>query len=703
MSHIARIPRLALGTVVLAGLMLVAVFGLSMAADAAAVTDVSGDVSYGASTTVDAGDVLRFDPTKDTTLEVSGNLIIEGTLEMKPNDGVTHTLKFLGVDEDDFVGGGMEVLESDRGLWVIGAGKLDLHGEEKVGWNRTGSDPTWSSSDELRVAPYKVGDYGVDGFDTFTLGSPVPKADASLPATEVVNLTRSVNIEGTAAGRAHVTIMSSVSQEVRYVAFRHLGPRQPDGDGDTEGVMGRYPLHFHQVGEGSRGSVVEGNVVRDSGNRGVVVHLSNGVTATDNVIYDVYDDPFWWDLGEENASDDVVLEDNFVGLVRTDPVNQGFALTGFHLGRGEGNVANGNVVVGVLGNKNCSGFQWPSQGSGLWEFRDNVAHNNKCHGIFVWQNSSANHLIEDFVAYRNGTAGISHGAYTNDYVYEDIYLFENEEMGVLSHAFSHPPRTGQMQQTWSCVEVVGSPVGLTIAVSNAAEFGDPAIFNHFVTDDTPVLYEVQDAALDKGQTIATRATFNNLEVPCPEGGFSGTVVGEGTFVDDDASPHQANIEILAEAGITVGCNPPDNNMFCPGDPVTRAQMATFLTRALDLPEASIDYFRDDESSTHESGINSLAAAEISSGCNQANTNYCPGDHVTRAQMASFLVRALNLPASTINSFVDDDNSSHESNINALAAAEITTGCKPADRLYCPSDSVTRAQMATFLVKALDLH
>ncbi len=703
MSYAARFPRLAVSVVFVLLAALIAIVGWSRSADAAAVTEVSGDVSYSASTTIAAGEVLKFDPAKDTTLEVSGNLVIAGTLEMKPNNGVTHTLRFLGVDESSFIGGGVEVLESDRGLWVTGAGKLDLQGEEKTGWNRTGTDATWKSSDELKIAPYQMGDYAVDGFDSFSLGSSVPKADPSLPATEVINLTRSVNIEGTSGGRSHVTIMSSVPQEVRYVAFRHMGPRQPDGDGDTEGVMGRYPLHFHTTGDGSRGSVVEGNVVRDSGHRGIVVHLSNGVTVSDNVIYDVYDDVFWWDLGEENASDDVVFEDNFVGLVRTDPVNQGFTLSGFHLGRGEGNVANGNVVVAVLGNKNCSGFQWPSQGSGLWEFQDNVAHNNKCHGIFVWQNSSANHLIEDFIAYRNGTAGVSHGAYTNDYVYEDVYLFENEEMGIISHAFSHPPRTGQMQQTWSCVTVVGSPVGLTVAVSNAPEVGDPAIFNYFKTEDTPVLYEVQEAALDKGQTIDARATFNNLNVDCPAGGFSGTVVGEGIFVDDDASPHEANIELIAEAGITVGCNPPDNDMFCPGDPVTRAQMATFLARALALPAPSNDYFRDDDASTHEGGINALAAAGISSGCNEANTNYCPGDHVTRAQMASFLARALNLPADSANWFVDDDKSSHEANINALASAEITSGCKPADRLFCPADSVTRAQMATFLVKALNLN
>jgi hypothetical protein len=52
-------------------------------------------------------------------------------------------------------------------------------------------------------------------------------------------------------------------------------------------------------------------------------------------------------------------------------------------------------------------------------------------------------------------------------------------------------------------------------------------------------------------------------------------VGFGTTFHQD-------IESLAWEGITRGCNPPDNTRFCPGEPVHRGQMASFLTRALDL-------------------------------------------------------------------------------------------------------------------------
>ena len=56
--------------------------------------------------------------------------------------------------------------------------------------------------------------------------------------------------------------------------------------------------------------------------------------------------------------------------------------------------------------------------------------------------------------------------------------------------------------------------------------------------------------------------------------------GGDLFIDDDGSTHEKSIDRLAKAGVTTGCNPPDNDRFCPADPVTRGQMASFLFRAL---------------------------------------------------------------------------------------------------------------------------
>lgn len=170
---------------------------------------------------------------------------------------------------------------------------------------------------------------------------------------------------------------------------------------------------------------------------------------------------------------------------------------------------------------------------------------------------------------------------------------------------------------------------------------------------------------------------------------------DGRFDDDDGSIFEEAIETLAAAGITSGCAP---DRFCPDDHVTRGQMAAFLVRALDLDAATGDHFDDDDGSTFEPAIEALAAAGITSGC--AEGRFCPEQPVTRGAMASFLGRALDLDPSDADEFADDDGSVHEGAIQALAAAGITRGC--AEGRFCPNEPVTRGQMAQFLVRALGL-
>ncbi len=116
----------------------------------------------------------------------------------------------------------------------------------------------------------------------------------------------------------------------------------------------------------------------------------------------------------------------------------------------------------------------------------------------------------------------------------------------------------------------------------------------------------------------------------------------GSFLDDDNSAHEGAIEAIAAQGITKGCNPPDNNLFCPSDSVTRGQMAAFLVRALDLPATAATPFADAEG-VFEDSINRLAAAGITKGCNPPDNDlFCPSDPVLREQMATFLTRGLGL-------------------------------------------------------------
>jgi spore germination protein YaaH len=111
--------------------------------------------------------------------------------------------------------------------------------------------------------------------------------------------------------------------------------------------------------------------------------------------------------------------------------------------------------------------------------------------------------------------------------------------------------------------------------------------------------------------------------------------GDLPFRDVDDSPFLEDIIWLAEAGITTGCG---GDRFCPARGVTRGEMATFLSRALDLPRTATDFFTDDDDSVHEAAINRLAAAGITKGCGSGR--FCPGKLVTREQTAAFLHRAL---------------------------------------------------------------
>ncbi|HYI65685.1 MAG TPA: S-layer homology domain-containing protein [Candidatus Limnocylindrales bacterium] len=111
-----------------------------------------------------------------------------------------------------------------------------------------------------------------------------------------------------------------------------------------------------------------------------------------------------------------------------------------------------------------------------------------------------------------------------------------------------------------------------------------------------------------------------------------------------------------------------------------------------------NYFEDIRRSSFAEQIVWLANEGITGGC--AQNRFCPTASVTREQMASFLARALDLPPTGTDYFTDDETSSHEIAINRLAASGITGGC--AAGKFCPKAVVTRAQMAAFLDRAFEL-
>lgn len=431
-----------------------------------------------AGVTVEPGGELLFQPSASRTLRSTGNVVVKGRLVMRPaSASVDHLLVFEGVDEAGMVGGGMDVVKADVGLWVMGTGVLDLVGPARRAWTRvTGAVAAgtarltlkdapsgWRPGDELLVAPTLAPDQP-DNFKayssakvrsvsgrTVTLDRPTSfahpavdiRTDAGagrVQAAEVMNLSRNVRIEGTPGHRSHIFIRSGRPQTLKGVAIRHMGPRKK-AEEFTELVLGRYGLHIHMCGDGSRGSVVDSVVIRDTGNHAFVPHLSNGIVFRDCISHNTFEDAYWWDGAPDtrtpgSPSHDILYERCIASLVQYDPPFRGFTLTGFSLGRGNGNVITDSVAVGVQGDTNAAGYQWPEGGEGIWKFQGNIAHNNGNHGIFTWQNTGKLHVISRFTAYHNAGAGISHGAYNNRYTYRDSTLYGNRGGALIIHADS---------------------------------------------------------------------------------------------------------------------------------------------------------------------------------------------------------------------------------------------------------------------------
>ena len=162
------------------------------------------------------------------------------------------------------------------------------------------------------------------------------------------------------------------------------------------------------------------------------------------------------------------------------------------------------------------------------------------------------------------------------------------------------------------------------------------------------------------------------------------------FVDD--------IGFIAHEGITTGCG---DAIFCPKDPVSRAQMAVFLDRALDLPDAPDQGFTDIASLSDgfKQAINNIAAAGISGGCQVTPKQFCPSSSVTRGQMSKFIVLGYELTVIQADAFMDDDGHFSEDYNDTMAANGITAGCSTSAPRYCPNSPVLREQMAAFLARA----
>jgi hypothetical protein len=363
-------------------------------------------------------------------VRIAGNLRTNGgTIAMRPGS----SLHFLEANPDDYVGGGMvyeDRFAKDIGLWVGHHGVLDIRGTPKTGWNRTGVDSTWDPDDEYWISPTALGDFSPRRWHP---GDPIPRVDPRVPAAEVMNVTRDILIEGP----GHIHIHSHKPQRIEYVTLRNLGVSNRAFEGP---VLGRYALHLHHGENGTRGTVIRGVAAIDSRGTVFVPHESHGVTMEDIVSVNSYGPAFWWDKGDVThdlmvdglAASGVHMPEEVAGTRRNFPVAK--------LGSGHNKTMRNSAVSGSRGTARALGYHWNTESahrwetSAIWEFHDNVAHNNEGYGIRFWFNDKWDHHVRRTQLYRNDTGGIETGAYKNSIRYSDVMLLDNH---ILHHSSSN--------------------------------------------------------------------------------------------------------------------------------------------------------------------------------------------------------------------------------------------------------------------------
>ena len=234
---------------------------------------------------------------------------------------------------------------------------------------------------------------------------------------------------------------------------------------------------------------------------------------------------------------------------------------------------------------------------------------------------------------------------------------------------------------------------LTPLIATVASEGSPA----YSPDGTRLLYTSNASGSADNYVTTSDADIRFVTRLTPAAALESSPdwqpIPEFPLVDARFSSFESAIRWIYDSGIASGCS---LERYCPNSQVTRGQMAVFLDRALDLPPASDDYFDDDEGRTFEGAINRVREAGIAFGCTASA--YCPDAPVSRGQMAAFLDRALDLPATDEDFFTDDDGRTFEGAVNRVRAAGIAFGCTT--NTYCPDLAVRRGQMAAFLYRAL---
>jgi hypothetical protein len=346
-------------------------------------------------------------------------------------------------------------------LGVMGGGVLSLHGQaDRKGWVRLNATANKGATSLIldQQTNWRIGDTifvtasaedfnqselrqitGITG-NTVRIDSPLTYAHFGQTQTfdngkgrrwvvetraEVGLLSRNIVIRGDAQSGAtrfggHVMVMKDSKAYLDGVSFFDMG---------QEGLVGRYPFHWHFVGDGT-GQYVRNSAILNSFNRCVTIHQTDNTRVEDNVCYR--------HLGHGYFLEDGVEQNNTItgnlgavgirpapgkNILASDIMDQPAAVgpATFWISNPK-NIVNGNVAAG-------------SQGSGFWyaldtdtkprldgtttrpasdtylEFHDNLSHSspigyNSCvrgGGVAGWE--SPDIVIRGFTAYMTTKTG----------------------------------------------------------------------------------------------------------------------------------------------------------------------------------------------------------------------------------------------------------------------------------------------------------
>lgn len=173
---------------------------------------------------------------------------------------------------------------------------------------------------------------------------------------------------------------------------------------------------------------------------------------------------------------------------------------------------------------------------------------------------------------------------------------------------------------------------------------------------------------------------------------------------DDLVGHPLETEMrsVIAKGIMSGYR---DGVYGPNDPITRAQFATFLSRALDLPEG-VSNFKDVPSHYPlRDGIARAASASLVGG--YPDQTFRPNEYITREQMAAMIDRALayrNIERTPIQlSFIDTEkiqpifrtSVAHNAYFGIVAGNRTSKGFE-----FAPKERATRAHAAAFINRLL---